>query len=72
MVHVYNPEFEKTKNCTIFVASLVYTIKIQATKVYSETLSQKQKTKSNRKKKSLRPHYHFRKKKPSLRLQSYY
>lgn len=46
------PELEN-KNCTIFEASLVYKVKIQATKVYSETLSQKQKTKSNRKKNHL-------------------
>ena len=52
MVHAYNPELDKNKNCTIFEASLVYTVKIQATKIYSETLSQKQKTKSNRKKKN--------------------
>lgn len=32
MMHAYNPELEKNKNCTIFEASLVYTVKIQATK----------------------------------------
>ena len=61
------PKLENNKNCTIFEASLVYTVKIHATKVYSfwDPIS-KTENKKQQKKKSLRLHYYFRKKTPSL------